>query len=115
MTPIQWIKFFFVRDEFILNEKIKSVKKDITERIEKHFARPENDGFYPPKSNESLELIKEIGRNELLNLERQIRKIRMDRKFRGKPNLDGIITPDMIARAKRSEERRVGKECRSRW
>lgn len=100
MTPSQWIKLFFLRDEFVLSEKIKSVIRDTKERIEKHFARSENDGFFPPKNNESLEWIKEIGRNELLNLERQLRKLRMDRKFRGKPSIEGIVTPEMIERAK---------------
>lgn len=100
MTPSQWLKFFFAVDEWKLNEQIKSVKQDMSERIKKHFDRPENDGFYPPKNNESLEWIKEIGRNELLNLERRLRKIIIDRKFRGRPSIDGIITPEMIERAR---------------
>ena len=100
MTPFQWIKFFSLRDEWVLNQKIKSVKQDMQERIRKHFERSDDDGFYPPKNDESLELIKEIGRNALSSLERQLNKLRADRKFYGKPNPENVITADMIQKAK---------------
>ena len=100
MTPRQFLKLFLTAKEVNVLADIELVKQQTQENIKKHFARKEDDGFYPPKNDESLGWVKENGRKRLLELERQLKKIRMDRKFCGKPKVDGVITPDMVARAK---------------
>ena len=69
--------------------------------------------YYEKKADSSEKLISDLEKFEIFNLE-------CAEKYDSSQNIDFIIDEEgclkfLVVGVSRSEERRVGKECRSRW
>lgn len=98
--------------EMRLKNLLPVAKQAIQRDMERHYARPANDGFWPPKvmadGFDTIEWIKEAGRHWMEEIERGIRKTKSDRKLlseignikKKEREARVVITEEMIERAR---------------